>query len=311
MEFPVLKTSLVALFLFSTFCISTQAAPVHAPAHAPVPIVVKDDTGREIRLSKPAQRIVSLAPHATETLYAAGAKNQIIGAVDFSDYPPEAKTITRVGGYSRLDLEAILRLKPDLIIAWESGNSPAHVEKLRAMGIPVFVTQPNTMEDVATQLENFGRLLGTEKTANEAAANFRQKLEQLQTNYSSQPKVTVFYQVWKEPLITVGKPQIITRAIQVCGGENIFGSQPQLAPTVSLEAILSANPEAIVATGMGEAKPEWLDDWKRWPRLLAVQRDNLFHINPDIMQRHTPRILEGTEILCGMLETARQKRPAP
>lgn len=111
--------------------------------------------------------------------------------------------------------------------------------------------------------------------------------------------------------MTVGKPQIISSAISICGGVNVYGELQQMAPTVSLEAVLTANPEAIVATGMGDAKPEWLDDWKRWPRLLAVQRGNLFHINPDIMQRHTPRILDGTAALCRYLETARQRRPGP
>ncbi|WP_303785852.1 cobalamin-binding protein [Azovibrio restrictus] len=273
------------------------------------PVAVTDDTGREIRLAAPARRIVSLAPHATENLYAAGAGTALVGAVDYSDYPPAAKQLPRVGGYTRIDLEAILRLKPDLVIAWESGNAPAQVEKLRALGIPVFVTQPNTMDDVAVQLEQFGRLAGTEKTAQAAASAFRQRLAQLRADYGQRPKVRVFYQIWKEPLMTVGKPQIITSAIGICGGENIYGDLNQMAPTVSLEAVLTANPEAIVATGMGDAKPEWLDDWKRWPRLLAMQRGNLFHINPDIMQRHTPRILDGTEALCRALETARQRRP--
>ena len=273
------------------------------------PIVLTDDSGRSVRLPAPAQRIVSLAPHITETLYAAGAGAAVVGAVDYSDYPPAARQLPRVGGYSRLDLEAILRLKPDLVIAWESGNPPAQIDKLRALGLPVFLSQPDSMDDIALQIENFGRLAGREAAAVAAADAFRTRLAHLRATYAGKPRVRVFYQIWKAPLMTVGGPQIISRAIELCGGENIFGHLPERAPTVSLEAVLAANPEAIVATGMGEARPEWLDDWKRWPRLLAVQRGNLFHMNPDILQRHTPRLLDGTEQLCQALETARKRRP--
>jgi iron complex transport system substrate-binding protein len=279
-----------------------------APDLPAAPIVVQDDSGQTLRLARPARRIVSLAPHITETLYAAGAGAFLVGAVDYSDYPPEAGQLPRVGGYSRLDLEAILKLKPDLLIAWESGNSPGQLEKLKALGVPVFVSQPNAMEDIAAALEQYGRLAGTEATANAAAALFRQRLARLRAEYGGRSPVRVFYQIWKEPLITVGKPQIITRAIALCGGVNVYGDLNQMAPVVSLEAVLAANPEAIIATGMADARPEWLDDWKRWPRLLAAQRDNLFHINPDILQRHTPRLLDGAETLCRKLEAARQKR---
>jgi iron complex transport system substrate-binding protein len=285
-------------------------AAIIAPEALAAPIVVQDDAGQSVRLPGPARRIISLAPHITETLYAAGAGAYLAGVVDYSDYPPAARQLPRVGGYSRLDMEAILALKPDLLIAWESGNSPHQLEKFRALGIPVFISQPNTMEDVALALERYGRLAGTETTANAAAAAFRQRLRQLAADYSGRPPVKMFYQIWKEPLTTVGKPQIISSAIALCGGVNIYGDLNQMAPVVSLESVLAANPEAIVATGMADARPEWLDDWKRWPRLLAAQRDNLFHINPDIMQRHTPRLLDGTGILCKKLEEARQKRPA-
>jgi len=302
---------LLPMLLALAASLPLQADPLATPLATPnaTPIALRDDTGREIRLAAPARRIVSLAPHVTENLYAAGAGPALVGAVDYSDYPPAAKRLPRVGGYNRLDLEAILKLAPDLVIAWESGNAPAQVDKLRALGVPVFVTQPNTMDDVARQLEQFGRLAGSETTARAAAAALRQRLTRLKADYQQRPKVKVFYQIWKEPLMTVGRPQIISRAIDLCGGENIFGHLDQMAPTVSLEAVLAANPEAIVATGMGEARPEWLDDWKRWPRLLAVQRGNLFHIDPDIMQRHTPRLLDGTEALCRALETARKRRP--
>lgn len=273
-------------------------------------IVLKDDTGATLRLPAPARRIVSLAPHVTENLFAAGAGGQVVGTVDYSDYPEAAKKIARVGGYSRLDLEAVAALRPDLIIAWESGNAPGHVAKLRSLGIPVFISQPNRIEDVAEQLEKFGQLAGTSAVANGAAARFRARLAEIRKRYSGQPRVPTFYQIWKQPLMSVGRQQIISDVISLCGGSNVFGQVEQMAPKVSEEAVLAANPEAIIASGMGDSRPEWLDDWKRWKQITAVARDNLFFVPPELIQRHTPRILEGAARLCEHLETARHRRPA-
>ncbi|MDP3439217.1 MAG: cobalamin-binding protein [Azonexus sp.] len=289
------------VFIVAT-CVLTTAS--HAE------LVFKDDSGREVRLKAPAQRIVTLAPHAAESLYAAGGGDKLVGTVDYSDHPPAAKKVPRVGGYSRVDLEAVAALKPDLVIAWESGNNMTQVDKLKALGLAVYVFQPNQMEDVATQLERLGQLAGSVATANTAAANFRQRLEKLRKNNAGKPQVRVFYQIWKSPLMTVGGPQIISDAIRLCSGENVFGQLPQMAPTVNVEAVLSANPEAIIATGMGDARPEWLGDWDKWTQMTAVKRGNLFHINPDIMQRHTPRILDGAEQLCVHLDVARSRRPS-
>lgn len=271
-------------------------------------IAVQDDTGREVRLKAPARRIVSLAPHATENLYAAGAGERLVAAVDYSDYPEAARRLPRVGGYSRIDLEAVLALKPDLVVAWQSGNPPAQVEKLRSFGLPVFMTQPNRMEDVAGQIERLGRLAGTDAAARATAEAFRARLAALREANAGKPPVRVFYQVWKTPLTTIGGPQIISSAIRLCGGDNIFGHLEQLAPTVSLEAVLAADPEAIVASGMDESRPQWLDDWLKWPRLTAVKRGNLFHVPPELLQRHTPRLLSGAERLCAHLDEARRRR---
>ena len=273
-------------------------------------IVLKDDTGATLRLPAPARRIVSLAPHVTENLFAAGAGGQVVGTVDYSDYPEAAKKIARVGGYSRLDLEAVAALRPDLIIAWESGNAPGHVAKLRSLGIPVFISQPNRIEDVAELQEKFGQLAGTSAVANGAAARFRARLAEIRKQYSGQPRVPTFYQIWKQPLMSVGRQQIISDVISLCGGSNVFGQVEQMAPKVSEEAVLAANPEAIIASGMGDSRPEWLDDWKRWKQITAVARDNLFFVPPELIQRHTPRILEGAARLCEHLETARHRRPA-
>ena len=293
---------------FRCFLALTAALALSSTAHADLSF--KDDSGREVRLTSPARRIVTLAPHATEILYAAGAGDRLVGTVDYSDYPPAAQKVPRVGSYDRFDLEAISALKPDLVIAWESGNPAAPVEKMRALGLTVYASQPNRLEDIAGQLERFGQLAGSEAQARGAAEHFRQRLAKLRRDNADKPPVRVFYQIWKAPLMTVGGPQIISSAIQICGGENVFGQLGQMAPTVSVEAVLAADPEAIVATGMGDARPEWLDDWNKWTRMTAVKRGNLFHINPDLLQRHTPRILDGAAQLCADLDVARSRRPA-
>ena len=296
---------------FGLFSRLTVGLALGAAAHlAHADLVIKDDTGQEVRLKGPAKRIITLAPHAAESLFAAGAGDKLVGTVDYSDYPPEAKKLPRVGGYSRIDLEAVAALKPDLVIAWESGNNMTQVDKLRALGLTVYVSQPNTIENIANQLEKIGQLAGTEVTANAAAERFRKRLETIREANAGKPKVRVFYQIWKSPLMTVGGPQIISDAIKICGGENVFGQLKQMAPNVTVESVLEADPEAIIATGMGDARPEWLHDWDKWTRMTAVKRNNLFHINPDIMQRHTPRILDGTEKLCAHLDVARSHRPS-
>ena len=270
-------------------------------------VSVRDDTGASIKLAQPAQRIISLTPHITELLFAIGAGNRIVGAVDYSDYPEAAKRIPRIGGYANLDLEAIVALKPDLVIAWESGNSAAHIAKLRQLHVPIYTTQANRIEEVATTLERLGTLSGNTDSARKVATQFRTRLSALKEKYSSRPKVRTFYQIWKDPLMTVGGLQVISNLIQLCGGENVFASLQTMAPQVSVEAVIAANPNAIIASGMDESRPEWLDDWKRWPKINAVARDNLFFIPPDLVQRHTPRILDGAERLCTALEVVRMK----
>ena len=272
-------------------------------------VSVRDDNGVTVRLPAPAKRIVSLAPHATENLFAAGAGGLLIGVVEYSDYPPAAGAIRRVGNYARPDLEAIVALKPDLVVAWQSGNADATLSRLAALGLTVYQTQPDRLDDIPANIEKLGRLAGTEATANRVAAAFRQRLAALRKQYSTRPAVPVFYQAWHQPLLTVGGDQIISDVIGLCGGRNVFAELAAKAPTVSVEAVLAADPEAIVASGMGRDTPVGLDDWRQWKKLRAVARDNLFFVPADLMQRPTPRLLDGAEQLCRHLETARTRRP--
>lgn len=271
-------------------------------------IDVTDDQGQALHLAQPARRIVSLAPHVTELLFAAGAGDRIVGAVQYSDYPQAAGKIPRVGSYTAPDMEKVAALKPDLVIAWKSGNRDAHLDKLKALGIPVFINEPRRIEDVARSLSQFGRLAGSGAAADAAAQAFRSRHAALAAKYSGRPKVRVFYEIWNRPLMTINGEHLISDVIRLCGGDNVFARLPVLAPTIDVEAVLAATPDVIVASGMGESRPEWLDDWRKWTKLPAVAKGNLFFIQPDLIQRHTPRILDGAERLCGQLEEVRAKR---
>lgn len=277
-------------------------------ASALAQIVVTDDVGKSVRLEAPATRIVSLAPHITENLYAAGAGEHVVGVSDFSDYPEAAKKLPRVGGNARFDLEAIVALKPDLIIAWESSTASSHIARLRALKLPLFISKPKRIEDIAASIERFGELTGATATAAGTAKAFRARHAELRSRYSDRPTVRAFYQIWNQPLSTVNGEQLISDVMRLCGAENIFAKLPAPAPTVTIEAVLVANPEAIIASGMNESRPEWLDMWRHWRDLKANTQDNLFFIPPDLINRHSPRILDGAQRLCEQMEKVRLKR---
>ncbi len=272
-------------------------------------IRVTDDAGRIVVLPAPARRIVSLAPHVTELLHAAGAGSRLVGAVQYSDFPDAAKALPRVGSAGSIDLEAVVALKPDLVIAWQSGNRDRQYEKLARLGLVVFVSEPHSLDDVARSMETFGRLAATEAEAEAAARDFRMRRDALAKRYGGRAPVSVFYQIWDKPLMTVNGRHLISAVLALCGGRNVFADLPMLAPTVTEEAVLAAAPQVIVASGAGASRPDWLDAWRRWPALPAVSRNNLFVIAPDLLQRHTPRILEGAAMLCERFEQARGRSP--
>tara|TARA_B100001109_G_scaffold130598_1_gene106224 strand:- start:80469 stop:81356 length:888 start_codon:yes stop_codon:yes gene_type:complete len=280
-------------------------ALVFFPAVADIRVV--DDAGVAHVLSKPAQRIVTLMPHASELLFAVGAGAQIVGAVDYSDYPAGARDIPRVGGYSGLNIEAIMALNPDLIIAWPEGNNSRDLARLEQLGFELYASGPQTFDDIVTNLASLGRISGHAQQGKQAADDFRQTTAALKARYQHKTRLSVFYQVWHEPLLTQNGSTFISRAIELCGGRNIFADLAIAAPQVSIEAVLAKNPQVIVASGMGESRPEWLDGWRRYKEISAVRTDSLYHIHPDIFHRPTPRFLQGTRILCEDMEKTRQR----
>jgi iron complex transport system substrate-binding protein len=273
-------------------------------------ISVVDDDGNTIRLPAAAQRIISLAPNVTELLFVIDAGERLVGTVEHSDYPAAAQRIRRVGGYNALDLEIILTLQPDLIIGWRTGNNPVQLEKLQALGLPVFISEPRQLQDIPNTAKRLAALTGTSRQAKVFIQQFEQQYASLQQRYAKRQPVKLFYEVWHQPLMTINGEHLISDLIQLCGAVNIFADVPVLAPTVSIEAVISAAPDIIVTGGHHTERNEWRAAWQRWPQLPAVVHDQLYFINPDLMQRHGPRILQGAEQLCQYVEQARQKKYA-
>lgn len=282
------------------------ALAITCAAPAAVAVTVRDNAGNAVTLGRPAMRVISMAPHVTETLFAAGGGSRIVGAVDYSDYPEAAKRIPRIGSNREIDLERVISLKPDLIVAWMHNNSERQIEMVRQLGVPVFLSDPQTLEGIPDNVLRLGQLMGTEAVAHPAAAQLRRQLASLRSRYADRPRVRSFYQVWDKPLYTLSGKHIVTDALRLCGGENIFDQLSVIAPVVTIESVLQADPEAVFATA--EKNYGGVRLWKPYANLLATRNDNLFTVDGDLLNRAGPRMIAGTAVLCEKLELARRHR---
>jgi len=270
-------------------------------------ITVVDDSGASVTLNAAARRIVTLAPHATELVYAAGAGAAIVGVIKGSDFPADARTRPVVGDATALDLERIVVLAPDLIVTWP-WTTPAQAERLRARGIAVFEADPREIGGIADDVERIGTLAGTQEAAQASASSLRARLARLDSSRNADPPLTVFYQVSDVPLFTLGGQHLVSKAITECGGRNVFSALTLPAPQVSMEAVLAANPQVIIAGTNGAARPAWLDAWRAWPSMDAVRRGALYVVDANLLHRPGPRFIDGIAQLCDALAEARRKR---
>ncbi len=286
-----------------------RAAPLVALAllAAALPAVavirVVDDEGATVTLERPATRIVSLSPHLTEQLFAVGAGDRIVGTTEHADFPPAALQIPRVGRAHSVDLERVAMLKPDLVVIWGSGFPPAIIESIRRLGIPVFVNEPRSLDDVARSMQRLGTLAGTD--GRPAADTFAAKIATLRARYAQRTPVRVFYQVWAAPLMTLSGKHVISEAITTCGGRNVFADLGPIAPQVSIEAVLAANPQAIVTAEPGAQPSAALAMWQRFPTLAATRRGQFFTLDADRLNRHGPRLADEIEVLCAAIDQTR------
>lgn len=282
------------------------AAIAVTAATASAAITVRDDDGNAVTLQKPAQRVLAMAPHVTELLFAAGGADKIVGAVTYSDYPEAAKKIPRVGDNRQIDMERVIAMKPDLIVIWMHGASERQIDMLRQLGIPMYHSEPLKLDGIADSLVRLGQLMGTEKVAQPAADEIRKQFAALGKQYSARPPVRLFYQVWDKPLYTLSDKSIVSDAIRLCGGVNVFGDLKVAAPVVSVEAVLQADPEAIFGTS--EKDYGSINLWRPYPNMLAVKNDNLFRLDGELLNRAGPRMVAGATALCQKLELVRQHR---
>lgn len=280
------------------------AIAISAPAAATVSAT--DDSGTVVTLPAPARRIVALAPHLTEQLFAIGAGARIVGTTDYADYPPAANAIPRVARAHSVDLERIAALKPDLVVVWGSGFPPATLQALRRLGVPLYVNEPGALETVASSLERLGTLTGSDGRA--AARAFRERIDALRSRYVGRSEVRVFYQVWQQPLMTLSGRHVLSEAIRLCGGRNVFesiGAGAPIAPQVAIESVVAADPQ-LIATAQADARPtESLTMWKRFPALSAVRLNQFAVLDANKLNRHSPRMAEEIGVLCERIDAAR------
>ena len=271
------------------------------------PVTVTDDRGKTVALARPAQRIVTLAPSLAELAFAAGAGGRLVGVARHSDFPAGARALPEVGDAARVDFERIAALKPDLVLAWKSGNSPADVGRLESLGYPSFVSESARLADIPRALRAIGDLAGTSADAGKAAASFERDIAALRARHAKAFGVRVFYQIWHRPLLTVNGAHIISDVIALCGGQNVFADVAQLTPNVSIEAVLAAKPEVILGGGSAGGEKEFAAQWRE-SAVESLRRLPAHYINPDHIQRQTPRIAEGARAVCAALEQVRTSR---
>ena len=269
-------------------------------------VEVTDDTGVVVVLEQHAQRIVSLSPHITENLFAAGLGDRIVATVAHADYPEQAKALPRVGGYNNLNLEALIQLQADLIITWGSGISYESKAKLDALGIPIYVSEPKTLEDIQDNINDFVKLGGLAEQEVSVLYTLDRVLAEFPRRKAT---ATVFYQIWNDPIQTLNGLHIVNDVFSRCGLYNVFAEAPSVAPTLNVESIIAANPDLIVASGLGNERPAWLERWSHYRSINAVKHNALYALNPDLLQRPTPRLLEGLAQICAWSSQLHKSNP--
>jgi len=266
-------------------------------------ITLTDDAKQSITLPKPAQRIITLAPSLTELAFAAGAGDRIVAVSAYSDYPASAKKLPQVSDASGVSFESLLTLKPDLVLAWKSGNRAADLQRIRDFGIPVFAVEIERMNDVPRALRNIGLLVNTSPISERAAADFEQRIETLRAAYMAKSKVSVFFEISREPLMSVNRDHAISEIVRLCGGENAFADMTPLVFVAPLEVLFSKQPDAVIYTS-SDAREKMPSP--RYRGLKASDAKRIYRIPADPILRTGPRMAEGAANVCASLDQARQ-----
>ena len=266
-----------------------------------------DDRGVTVEVPASPRRIVALSPHLVEIVHAAGAGAKLAAAVRYSDYPESAKRLPRVGDASRFDVERILALEPDLVLGWGSGNPAHELARVERVGLPLFVTEPRQLTDIPRLVRTIGAVAGTKEAAEQSAVAFEREVERLRRRYSGEKSVRVFYEIWHRPLLTVNGRHMISDVIGLCGGRNVFADAPVLTPSVTFEAVLAAKPDVILG-GSSAMRPGDLESEWAGSKVPALRGIPVRHVPADVIQRQTPRMIEGARVVCAHLDEVRQNK---
>lgn len=276
-----------------------------------------DDAGRSVDLPTPPRRVVTLAPNLTEFVYAVGAGDTLVGTMDTSNYPEAATRVPRIGDYQRLDVERILALKPELILVWHHGNQGRELGQLEAAGLRLFYLEPRRIDDVPRALSRVGALLGREAQGRAQAQALQRELDALRAGHAGAAPVSVFFQVWSQPLMTLNGQHLTSDILALCGGRNVFADLPALAPQISVESVVAADPEAMfTARESAQEGLAWRRDpqrpafalWRPFTRLTAVRRGWMYSVPGDLITRQGPRIVDGVRAVCAALDEVRLER---
>lgn len=301
---------LLLLAVSGVSLVTALAVPAQAAVHV-------DDAGRRVGFERPPQRVVTLAPSLTEFVYAVGAGDTLVGTMDTSNHPDAARKVPRIGDYQRLDVERILSIKPDVVLVWHHGNQGRELGQLEAAGIRLFYLEPKRIDDVAGVLLRLGALLGREAEGKARADAFRSEVEVLRRRYANAPPVTVFFQVWSQPLMTLNGTHLTSDLFALCGGRNVFADLPALAPQISMESVVQTNPEAIFSAREDDGRvPDWqreparknFEMWQSFASMTAVRHGRFFTVPGDLVTRQGPRVVQGARAICQALDTVRLER---
>lgn len=253
-------------------------------------------------------RIVTLAPSLTELVFAAGAGDRLVGVSAYSDYPPAALDLPVIGDAFSIDQEQLAILKPDVLLAWESGMATHAIDELASIGYRVELIRTRSLADVSAALRRIGELTGHATEADAAAEALEAGLAQLVERHADEAPIRVFYQVHRQPLFTINGEHYVSELIHLCGGRNIFADLNELAPSISVEAVVERDPEVMLASS--DAGDDAFIEWQRWPNLTAVRSGNQYIMPADQIGRATPRLVQAGQAVCEALQLARGKRDA-
>lgn len=257
-------------------------------------------------LADKSLRIVALAPHIVENLYAIGAGDLIVGTLDYADYPQEATKIERIGGYNGISIEKLLMLKPDMVIAWKSGNQAEDLAQIKRLGIELHLSNPRSIEGVAKEILKLGQLTGRIEQSKKVAEAFTVKLNAIKATQQNKTTLTGFYQLWPEPMMTVSKNTWINQLIETCQVTNVFADSDTDYPQVSIENVIVTKPQIIIIPNEKSKRVIPTVNWQQWPEVPAVKYEQFISVNADLLHRFSPRMLDGLAQMCDKIEVSRE-----